>query len=71
MMPVPLEYGSDCFSVDGQQIDLLTVGWRLRLNQGGEDSYGVFMGMDGAPVLGTVEFEWVPCEAPSVDIDIE
>jgi len=34
-----------------------------------EGSYGAFLGMADSPVTGTIEFEWIPCEVPAVEIE--
>jgi len=67
-VPVPLEHSSACVK-PGVNLGILNIYWLVRLDISGERSYGSFMGMEGSPVTGTVEFEWVSCEEPAVEIE--
>jgi len=66
---VPESFASGCTQED-LPFGLLNIGWRIVLTARGNDSYGAFLGMEGSPVTGVIEFEWVKCDVSAVEIEV-
>lgn len=53
---------SSCFEADGGGMDPLNVTWTARIEQNEVGPYRAFLGVQGSPILGTIEYEWASCE---------
>jgi hypothetical protein len=67
--PIPVEWASACIDSKGQGFDLLNINFRMEILGNSENTRAVFMGMEADPVKEIVSFEWVPCDAPAVEIE--
>jgi len=58
---VPVQFASPCIQKADDYVGILNINYRVSLTSSNAESFGAYLGMDGAPVSATVEFAWVKC----------
>jgi hypothetical protein len=67
---IPTQVASKCLTDKDTNLGILNVNFRAGIGGDGDGTVGAFVGMEGSPVTGTIEFGWEACEPEPVKVEL-